>query len=339
VPNPFRHLSPAGRRLLLVTALLAVTTGCAPMSFLVTPVPRKPRLSEQVILRESAWTTRKVALVEVDGLITNSREKSLVGTVGENPVAIFTERLNRAASDRNVAAVVLRINSPGGTVTASDLMFAEISRFRAETSKPVVTSMLDVAASGGYYLACGTDKIYAHPTTITGSIGVIMVLPEFFDTMQKIGATVNTIKSGEMKDAGSMFRHMDEDERAYFKHLVDQMYGRFLKVVALGRAPLEPDELRELADGRVFLGPEAKELGLVDELGTMYDAIHAAKELAGIGDKPVKVVRYARPYVYRPNIYAAHDVPPAQVNLIDVGLPEWLRGDSPQMMYLWAPGW
>jgi protease-4 len=330
-PNP-RHI----RAALLPLVLLA---GCAPTSLLITPVPADRALAETVLYREGAWTVDKIALIDVDGVIANARSQSLLGVGGENPVALFKEKLDRAARDPRVKAIVVRINSPGGTVTASDLMYLELCRFRAQTGRPAVASMLDVAASGGYYIACATDRIYAHPTTITGSIGVIMMTPDVSGTMQRIGMQMNVVKSGPRKDAGSMFRPMNEEDRAVFENLVERMYGRFLSIVGDARDQLPPDELRALADGRVFLGTEACELGLVDEVGTVYDAIAGAKRLAGLDGRKVVVVQYARPLAHRPNVYAKPPAGPAQVNLINVELPTWLRDPTPRMWYLWAPGW
>lgn len=323
---------------LWIAALAAACTGCAPTSFLITPVPPKQRLVEEIVQRESLWAIDKIAVIDVDGVLTNARPQSMLGPAGENPVATFTEKLNQAARDARVRAVVVRINSPGGGVTASDLMYTELRRFRQESGKPVVAAMLDVAASGGYYLACAADVIYAHPTTVTGSIGVIMVAPEFSGTMQKLGIEVNTIKSGAMKDVGSLFREMSPEDRALLQSIIDRMYARFCEVVAAGRPRLEAEKLRELADGRVFLGPEAREAGLVDAIGTLHDAVAAAKKLAGLEDRAVKVVQYARPYQHRPNFYAQAPTP-GQVNLINVALPDWLDHPAPQFLYLWAPGW
>jgi protease-4 len=216
-------------------------------------------------------------------------------------------------------------------------MYDEVRRFRQRTGKPVIAAMLDLTASGGYYLACAADTLYAQPTTVTGSIGVILMLPEFAGTMQKIGVEVNIIKSGAMKDAGSMFRQMKPEERAMFQKLIDGMYARFLGVVEKGRPNIPPERLRELADGRVFLGPEAKELGLVDEVGTLRDAIQAAKVAAGLEGKAIKVVEYGRPLDYKPNIYARAPAAP-QVNVVNVDLPDWLHDPTPQLLYLWAPG-
>ncbi len=327
----------SGRLVLAAAALLALA-GCGPTSFLITPVPTRPELEERVVLRESLWAIPKLALIEVDGTLQNSRSTSLLGTGADNPVALFAEKLERAAHDRQVRAVVLRINSPGGTVTASDLMYEEVRRFRQRTGKPVIAAMMDVAASGGYYVACAADRMFAQPTTVTGSIGVIMLAPEFSGTLHKIGAQVNIIKSGEMKDAGSPFREMSERDRAVFQGLIDGMYARFLEVVQRARPNLPPERIRALADGRVYLGPEAHDLGLVDEVGSLRDALAAAKRAAGLDDRPVCVVEYSRQIDYRPNIYARADGP-TQVNLLNIDLPRWLAGPEPQFLYLWAPAW
>jgi len=328
-----------GSTSLLGAVITLLVVGCGPTSFLITPVAARQPLQEEVVLRESLWTLHKVALVDVDGLLQNARPSSLLGPGGENPVSLLAEKLDRAAADPHVKALVLRVNSPGGGVTATDLMYQQLRDFRSRTGKPIIAVMLDVAASGGYYLACAADRIYAHPTTVTGSIGVVMIAPEISGTMEKIGVQVNVIKSGELKDMGSLFRRMGDKERAVFQGLIDGMYARFLEVVTAGRPKLSPEQVRELADGRVFLGAQAKELGLVDEVGTLRAAVDGAKAAAGLGHAKVKVVRYVRPLDYRPNIYARADSPPAQVNVVNLQLPDWLSNPTPQLMYLWAPGW
>lgn len=326
---------------LAVAPWVALLSGCGPASFLITPVPAQRELQEEVITREGLWATQKIALLDVDGMIQNDRPGSLMGLPGENPVALFKEQLDQSARDKRVKAIVLRINSSGGTVTASDLMHTELLRFKRKTGKPVIACFLDVAASGAYYLACAADRIYAHPTTITGSIGVIAILPQVTGTMQKLGIGVHVFKSGKLKDAGSPLREMNPTDEAMFEALIADMYARFLDVVRRGRPQLV-GELEEIADGRVMLAEAAKAQGLVDEIGTLHDALRAAKVAAGLADDKVLVVRYMRPLHYRPNIYAQTDAPPAppaQVNLINVQLPEWLSGGGPKLLYLWAPGW
>ncbi|MCA9243931.1 MAG: signal peptide peptidase SppA [Phycisphaerales bacterium] len=321
----------------LIVALLGVSVlaGCAPTAFLITPVSGSRSLEAHIVESESVLAIKRIALIEVDGQIFNQRSSSLIGPAGDNPVVLFREKLQHAASDDRVKAVVLRINSPGGGVTATDMMYADLQRFRTQTGKPVVAMMLDVAASGGYYLACGADEIWAQPTTVTGSIGVIMILPELSGLMNKLGLAANTIKSGPMKDAGSPFRPMKDDERAAFQRIIDQMYERFLAVVREGRPKVPADQLRSIADGRVYLAQEAMGLGLVDRVGTLEDAIAAAKARAGIADSKVQVVEYARPAEYRANYYARSGS--GAVNMINVELPTWLTAEGPEFMYLWSP--
>src|SRR5262249_17873578 len=163
------------------------------------------------------------------GVILNSKLGGLL-TSGDNPVSLFRERLQAAAEDKHVKAVVLRINSPGGGVTASDIMYQDLVSFRKETGKPVVACMMDVAASGGFYLAMGSDLVFAHPTTVTGSIGVIMSLYDASGLFSLIGVASNPIKSGPNKDIGNPARPMTEEQRAILQSMIDQFYGQFVKV-------------------------------------------------------------------------------------------------------------
>lgn len=338
-PGDHRRSSLRGKLILLWCALLLTPAGCAPVSFLITPVSADRKLVEHVVSRDSVWHNDKIALIDVQGVLRNEPERSLLGQPGDNPVALFKEKLDRAAADDRVKAVVLRINSPGGGVTASDLMYTELLRFKQQSGKPLIASLLDVGASGGYYIACAADLIFAHPTSVTGSIGVIMVAPDFSGTMHKLGIRANIIKSAELKDAGSPFREMSAADREIFQGMIDDMYARFLNVVATARGGIEKTRLRELADGRVYLAPQAEREGLIDELGTLHDALAAAKQAGGLEGRPVVVVEYARPHSHRANIYANTADPPAQVSLINIELPPWLGGTAPQFMYLWAPGY
>src|SRR5205823_7348630 len=192
--------------------------------------------------------------------ILNARSSGLFGS-GENPMSLFRERLDAAAEDCHVKAVVLRINSPGGAVTGSDIMYQEVLNFRQDTGKPVVACMMDVAASGAYYIAMGCDKVYAHPTTVTGSIGVIMSLYNASGLFIKLGVSSEPIKSGPNKDIGNPGRPMTDEERAILQGMVNGFYDQFVKVVVRGRSLPEP-QVRALADGRVYTGIEAKRLGL-----------------------------------------------------------------------------
>jgi protease-4 len=274
----------------------------------------------------------KIAIIDVDGLILNARTSCLLGD-GENPLSLFREKLEAAADDKHVKAVVLRINSPGGAVTASDIMYQDVLKFRHATNKPVVACMMDVAASGGFYLAMAGDVVYAHPTTVTGSIGVIMKLYDASGLFAKIGLASNPIKSGPNKDIGNPGRPMTPAERAILQHMIDQFYCEFVHVVT-ERRHLPEERVRELADGRIYTGLEAKELGLVDRIGYLEDAIATAMDLACLKD--AKIVAYDRCDGYRGSIYAGLPKIPSEIN-VKLDVPG-LGKSGAMFMYLWEPG-
>ncbi len=323
---------------ILLTALITpMFVGCGPTSFLVTPVSVDRSLKERVLLKGEGWAPPKIALIDIDGILLNARNDGFFSQ-GEQPVALLLEKLHKAQKDDRVKAVILRINSPGGSVTASALMYHEIRKFAQTTEKPVIAVFMDVAASGAYYLACACDEIIAHKSTVTGSIGVIMQMFNVTGTMHKLGVTADAIKSGPNKDAGSPFRQMSPDERAIFQTLVDQFYEEFLKVVATGRSHLDPAEIRELADGRVFSAQQALELGLIDRIGTMDDAVQICLDRTGL--ETASLIAYHRPRGWKPNIYAAAPDNPARSDgKLTLALPRWMTGPAPRFMYLWAPGW
>jgi protease-4 len=206
--------------------VLSATGGCTWPSLLITPVNRPLKLEEVQVQPGKGFAPDKIAIVEVEGLLMNARSDGLL-TPGENKVSLFLEQFNQIESDPRVKAVVLRINSPGGTVAASDTMYQIVARFKQRTGKPVVASAQDVAASGAYYVALACDKIVAHPTSIVGSIGVIFQTFEFSETMRKIGVSADAIKSGPNKDMGSPFRPLGTQERALMQAMVNEFYGKF----------------------------------------------------------------------------------------------------------------
>jgi protease-4 len=290
---------------------------------------------EETIIHDakSCFCHDRVAIIDVEGLILNAKTSSFLGGDGDNPVSLFRERLQAAAEDKHVKAVVLRINSPGGAVTASDIMYQDLLSFRQETCKPVVACMMDIAASGGYYLAVGSDVLFAHPTTVTGSIGVIMNLYDASALFSMIGVASNPIKSGPNKDIGNFARPMTDAERAILQGMIDQFYGQFVKVVANGRHMSE-EQVRKLADGRVYTGMEAKELGLVDHVGYLEDAIATAMNMAHLKD--ANIIAYDRGDGYRGSIYASVPKIPSQIN-VKLDLPG-LSKSGATFLYLWEPG-
>ena len=236
---------------------------------------------------KTAWhkpAANKIAVIHVEGVIVGGRgQGGFFGEPGGTDQLI--KRLHEARDAADVKAVILRINSPGGSAPASQEVGEEIIKLR-ESGKVVVASMGDMAASGGYWLAACTDKIYANPTTLTGSIGVYIPYANWQELFQKVGIKQEKIKSGPYKDILSPDRQMTDAERAMLQLMVDDIYEQFISVVATGRK-MDEQRVRQLADGRVYTGNQAKELGLVDELGNMYDAADGAAELAGIDGKPV----------------------------------------------------
>jgi len=216
---------------------------------------------------------KKIAVVDVTGTILSSRET--------------VSTLKTLAGSSSVAAILLRVDSPGGGVAASQEIFEEVEKVR-ESGKPIVVSMGALAASGGYYISCGATRIVADPGTVTGSIGVIATFPNFSRLMDKVGLQMNVVKSGKYKDAGSPFRPATKQDEEIFQGVVDNTYQQFLDVVSRERKiPL--DKLKKFADGRVFTGIQALRLGLVDTLGSFEDAVGVAATLAGIAGKPIVV--------------------------------------------------
>jgi protease-4 len=200
------------------------------------------------------------------------------------------KQLRRAAKDKSVKAVLLNINSPGGSVTSAEEITEEIQRFKKDSKKPIVATMGNAGASAAYYVAANCDKIYANPSTLTGSIGVYIGSKNLEELYKKIGITDVMIKSGVHKDILSGARPMTGEERAILQSMVDEMFENFLQTVSAGRKlPLE--QVRALADGRVYTGRQAKNLKLVDELGNYYDALAGTAEMAKIEGEP-SVLRY-----------------------------------------------
>lgn len=335
--NPLHRVA-AVRFAVLATSFLGA--GCTPPGGIrITPVPLDQTLHEQIVLRDPGWIAERIALIEVSGVLMNAHTPGLFSE-GEHPVSLLAENLTIAANDSRVKGVVLRINSPGGTVTASDTIYHEIREFKRKTGKPVIAYFQDVAASGAYYLACAADEIIAQRTTVTGSIGVIMQMMDVTGTLTKIGVTADAIKSGPNKDAGSPFRRMKAEEREIFQGMVNDFYQQFVNVVTEGRPKLSREEIIKLSDGRVYVANQALENGLIDRIGTLEDAISAAKGRAGI--QAALTVRYIRPLDWEPNIYAhspgkiAHSAGCPTINLLNINMPfYWTK--QPTFMYIWAP--
>jgi protease IV len=223
----------------------------------------------------------RVGVVEVTGIIAD----------GKNTL----KELREFGESDSIRAIVVRVDSPGGSVGPSQEIYEAMKRLREK--KHVLVSMGSIAASGGFYIACAGEKVYANPGTLTGSIGVISEFPNVSGLLKWAGVTMQTITAGKMKDSGSPFREMSADERAYFQGMLEDVHEQFISAVASGRRVPEA-EVRKVADGRVFTGRKAKELKLVDELGGLQDAVREAGKLAGIRGEPrVEYPRKERPFL------------------------------------------
>ena len=231
-----------------------------------------------------------ILVIPIEGMITMGRGAMSRG----ESVDEIVEAIDHAADDKDVKAIVLKINSPGGSVGAVQAIHSSLLRFRKK-GKHVVSTFGDVAASGGYYVACAGDQIVSYPGTLTGSIGVVLQLPNVTGLLQKVGVRMDAVTSGAMKDAGSPFRAMTADEQKYFKEIVMDAYGQFFDAVKTGRK-IPDDDLRKIADGRVMSGQMALKAKLVDKLGGYADAVDLAKEISGLSGKNPRVVeRHEKP--------------------------------------------
>jgi protease-4 len=275
----------------------------------------------------------KIALVDVDGLLLNF---NLSGpySAGENPVDVFREKLDAAAADAEVCAVVVRINSPGGGAAASDMMWRELSAFREKTHRPVVACVMDLGTSGAYYVATAADRIVAHPLTVTGGVGVVLNLYNLRDFMSTFNVVYQGIKAGPNADFGSMTNELSPEAKKLLQGIADEFYDRFKSVVRQRRPKVNVAGDAAL-DGRVFTARQALDRGLIDRIGYLDDALAEARALAGQSE--ARVVLFHRrndpawsPYATTPNV-------PLQASFLPYSLPGADRTRLPLFLYLWQP--
>ena len=281
----------------------------------------------------SPCSAQKVAVIDVDGLILNTNFVGPYAT-GDNPIDIFREKLD-AAKSPSIVAVVLRINSPGGSVTATEIMWSELMHFRQETGKPVVACLMDHGCGGAYYLATACDVIYAHPTTVTGGIGVILNLYNFQGTLNLAKVENLSVKAKDSPKIDLDYRIgvLNEDDKEMLIGMADELHGQFKQVVRSRRPKVKDDA--STFDGRVFLAKQAKDRGLIDAVGHLPDALATAKQLAGCPKAGVAILHrrddVARtPYATTPNV-------PLQATLLGISVPAGDRNRLPTFLYLWQP--
>ncbi len=322
VPTPFASLASlaASGAVLLLAGCITVNVGG----------PGRGELEKTVVHGESG---PEILLVDVSGVISAQPNPGAFGIGSrESMIAHVREQLDRGAEEE-VRALVLRIDSPGGTVTGSEILYREILDFKEETGVPVVASFMGTATSGGYYIAMAADTIVAYPTSVTGSIGVLFGGVNVSGLMQKIGVSNQTLTTGDFKDTGTPLRPMRADEKAQLQSVLDQMQARFEGVVVAGRPELDAAEVAALADGRIYSAEQALEAGLVDSLDGLPAAIEEAERRAGL--ERSRVVVFHRPGAYRANLFSTPPAPSPAV-LDPAALLGPLR--EPGFLYLWWPG-
>jgi protease-4 len=307
--------------------MIAAGAGC---TFNIDFLGRE-NIAEVVLVKSPA--KEKVLVIDVEGMITSLGQEGLLSREGDVLSRVYS-RLQRASLDRLVKGVILRLDTPGGDVTSSDILYQEIVKFKNRTRLPVVALMMGVAASGGYYAASACDAIIAHPSTITGSIGVISLFPNVSGLMAKVGVDVKVIKSGQLKDAGSPFRDMSLEEQRVFQGIIEELYQDFLDIVHdKRRNAISMEDLRKIADGRVYTAQQALSLKLIDEVGYFDEALAKVLSLASL--KAASVVAYTYYPKRQTNLYAAGLSTPSlmQIRKIEDLLPTLKAG----FYYLWLP--
>ncbi len=315
----------------LLTFLCAFCSGCVFITGDFNPLSTRPQPLEEHVVAGSGKA--KIVMLDIANTITSEESEGALGiNKEESTVARVEAVLQQAGEDDDVCALVVRINSPGGTVTASDIVYEQLRRFRNEHHVPVIAQLMDMAASGGYYSALAADEIVANPTTVTGSIGVVFYGVSFEGLMDKIGVRNQTVRTGSMKDIGSPLRTMTPEEKKVLQTLLDQMFARFIGLVRSRRPKLTPEGEARISDGRVLSAEQALDLGLIDRIAYLEDTLSRAKTLAKVPE--ASVVMYRRPDEFSDTIYAR--APTAQqINLLNVNLHPLLQ--SPQFLYMWLP--
>ena len=315
-------------RVLLFFGIVIFSYSCA----LIKVSPQIESFEEIVVEEGSA--VEKILLIDIDGPISNRPKKTLVGFRSDTGmVDRIREILKKAEKDKNIKGILLRVNSPGGTVTSSDIIYHEIKSFKERFKVKVYVSVIDVAASGGYYVALAGDSIMVHPTSLVGSIGVLALKLNLEGLMDKVGVEWEVVKSSKKKDFMSPFRPLTKEERGLFQETIDRYYDRFVDLVVLNRDGLDVKEVRALADGRVYNARQALNNHLVDSIGYLKDLVELAKKEL---DQPgLKVVTYSRPREYKSNYYSSMGSTP-KINLINLDLGFDWNQISPQFLFLWG---
>jgi len=323
-----KHASKA--RLLLVMLLFVIFNGCT--LFKINVIPSLGPLKEKTVSGEGG---DKVLLVDIKGVISNKKQVSALGVeMNTGLVDQVRETLKKAEKDDDIKALILRINTPGGTVTSSDIIYHEIKTFKERKKVKVYAVVMDLAASGGYYVAQAADRIIVHPTSLTGSIGVIALKMNLSGLMDKVGVDFEVVKSGDHKDFLSPFRALTKDERLIFQETIDSLHQRFIATIEENRKQLSRDQIKKLADGRIYTSQQALDAKLIDQIAYMDEAEEFIKKDLGLD--AIRLVIYHRAGQYKSNIYSSPPMPPS-INFNFVNLNFIPETPGPNFMYLWMP--
>jgi protease-4 len=284
--------------------------------------------------RTSPAPCARIGLIDVDGLLLNQNFGNLYA-VGDNPLAAFRDKLESAARDPQVVALVLRINSPGGSVTTCDIMAEELRRFRAETHKPVIASLMDLATSGAYLIAVESDRIVAHPTALLGGLGVVFNHYNLQDAMAQLNLVADPVKSGAKVDMGTVTAPLDDQTRSMLQQMADAYRDHLQGRVQARRATMTSSDRQAVHDGRIVIASQALALHLVDRLGYLHDAITEAERQAGVAG--AEVVLYHRVGYPAHSLYAITPTPSPLNEAIPFSYPGLDRSKLPTFLYLWQP--
>lgn len=316
--------------------MMLLLGGCSNRTVQINLVPTHQGITPHIVHQTTAWFNyNRVAIVNISGMLMDSRGGLL--TSGHNPVSDLNQTLHAIAHDPRVKAVILRLNTPGGTVTASAMMYHDILRFKRKTHLPVIASMMDVCASGGYYVSCAADDQMAYPTTITGSIGVMVQLFNIHKSLKYLGISAPAFVSGPNKETGSPFSKMTPSQARIIQGFVRQFYARFKGIVEKTHPLVPKADWPRLTDGRPLTGQSAARYHLINSVGTLRDAIALAKKMAHI--RHASVVLYSRGSHGSGSIYAkAQPIKPmGNLNLVNIqlGSAEMATLLHPQFLYMW----
>jgi protease-4 len=319
----------------LLVALILLTGLCLnSCAFITVPLfPTTQNLEELVIEGKGK---DKILLLDISGVISERDNSGPSFQQDTSIIEDIKEALKKAQYDDAIKGIVVKINSPGGTITGSDILHHELKQFKEEQGIRVVACLMDVGTSGGYYVATAADEIMAHPTTITGSIGVIALKFNIKGLLNLVGVKDETIKSGEMKDIWSPFRPSTDKERAIMQAVIDQFHSRFIDVIKEGRKNLSRQEIEKLANGRIFTADEALKAKLIDRIGYLDDALDEMKKSLNIPD--ATIITYGRPGTFKGTIYSkTSPTAPQEINLISINRIDPIQSLNLRFMYLWLP--